>query len=265
MKLLPIVKYIESPSSAARFATITGVLETWEIPFEIQHYNTGKNIIIYPAGDKPVIGISSHFDVVIGSPGANDNSSSIAVCLGILKKLQTHKFADFNVAVFFFDEEETGLKGSQAYLNKYKPSNMQSLINLEMTGQGDKFALWPTNERSQGRTLDSFEKIAGQKGIFCGRFDKIVTNYADHVSFINAGLKDVFTVTCISSEDLVVAKTFYEAQGKGASLNVLQQIISQAPLFSHYHQPTDLAEHLNEDSLQMALNAVWETLIELDK
>ena len=124
MELLPIVKYLESPSHKQRFDTITQVLDSWGIPFDIHLYKTGKNIIAYPAGNKPVVGVSSHFDVVPGSPGANDNGSSIAVCLGILKKLQAHVFKNIAIAVFFFDEEETGLKGSQAYVTEHKPINI---------------------------------------------------------------------------------------------------------------------------------------------
>jgi len=265
MQLLPLVKYLESTSRTTRFACVTETLTAWQIPFIVQEYGTGRNIIIYPTGNGPVVGVSSHFDVVPGSPGANDNGSSMAVCLGVLQKLQEHKFIRFQVAVFFFDEEEVGLKGSQAYINHYGLTNLQSLINLEMLGQGDRFALWQLNENDRGRAIEAFEKVAAEAGFFCGRFDKIVTNYADHVSFREAGLDDAFSVTCISTEDLLVARKFYEAQQKGAGIDILQDIIGQAPLFRHYHQPSDKTEYLNEDSLQMALNAIWGTLMDLDR
>ena len=166
MQLLPLVTYLESTSAAERFRRVTETLTAWGIPFTVQQYKTGRNIIIYPAGNKPVVGVSSHFDVVPGSRGANDNGSSIAVCLGVLKKLQGHKFANFEVAVFFFDQEEVGLKGSKAYVKEYGIGTMQSLINLEMLGQGDKFALWPLNENSRGKAIHAFEKLAAKAGIF---------------------------------------------------------------------------------------------------
>jgi len=265
MNLLNTLQQLEGTSSANRFSAVTHILTNWQVPYAVQPYATGKNIVIYPTGNLPVVGVSSHFDVVPGSPGANDNASSMAVCLGVLHRLQTHTFKNIAIAVFFFDEEEAGLLGSQAYLQQNGLQNMQSLINLEMVGQGDKFALWQLNDASAGKALEAFEEVAAQNNIYCNRFDKIVTNYADHGSFRKAGLQDAFSVTCISSDDLTVATEFYAAQQKSLPLSSLQEIISKAPLFRHYHQPSDKSAHLNENSLQMTLNAVWQTLLLLDK
>ncbi|HWB24824.1 MAG TPA: M28 family peptidase [Chitinophagaceae bacterium] len=264
MQLLSLVKYLENTSSAERCSIIMQVLKAWEIPFAIQEYSTGRNIIIYPNDRKPVVGVSSHFDVVTGSPGANDNASSVAVCLALAKRLQEYQFDNISIAVFFFDEEENGLKGSKAYVSKNGIGKMQSLVNLEMVGCGDKFALWPLNETSEGKVLIAFEKIAAQKNIYFSRFDKIVTNSADHVSFMEGGLKDVFTVTCISDEDLIVANEFFAAQERGKAMHILQSILKKAPLFKNYHQPTDVTSYLFEESLQMTMDCIWETLVMLD-
>lgn len=61
------------------------------------------------------------------------------------------------MAVFFFDEEERGLKGSQAYVAEYGTERFLGIINLEMLGQGDRLALWPLNEQASGRTLNALE------------------------------------------------------------------------------------------------------------
>jgi hypothetical protein len=265
MQLLPIVKKLEGLSNNDRFLAITEMLSQWEIPYTVQQYATGKNIIVNGKGGKRIVGVSSHFDVVHGSPGANDNGTAIAVCLYILHMLKTHSFKNFMVGVFFFDEEEYGLWGSKAYVSKTGIENIIGVINIEMVGQGDKFALWQLNEQSKGIVLETFESTAAKLGFYTRRFDKIVTNTSDQMSFLKAGLADVFSVTLVSDRDLQVAHRFYTAQAAGADVATLSGIMDEAPLFEHYHKPTDLAVHLSEDSLQIAAKVIWGTLEELDE
>lgn len=163
--------------------------------------------------------------------------------------------------VFFFDEEENGLKGSTAYVKERGVKDLIGLINMELVGLGDKFALWPVNEKNGTQILTSFEKVSKQKEITSMRFDQIVTNTADHLPFQNAGLQDYFTVTCISDKDIEVAQHYFKALELEVDKQVLFEILSSAPIFEHYHRPTDTFDRLNEGSIQMTSNAIWETII----
>lgn len=96
------------------------------------------------------------------------------------------------------------------------------------------------------------------------RFDRIVTNTADHISFRQGGLIDDFTITCISEADQTIATHYYKAMEFDVDRQTLYEILQQAPLFRHYHQPTDLSVCMSEKSIQMALNTVWNTLLLLD-
>ncbi|QHT70095.1 Zn-dependent exopeptidase M28 [Rhodocytophaga rosea] len=264
MYLLEIVKSLEGRSTRERFELITQMLNQWHIPHKIQSYASGRNILVQ-SYHKKWIGIGSHIDAVRNSPGANDNASAIAVCLEILHRMQENAVKHTGVSVFFFDEEETGLKGSKAYVGEYGIKNMMGLINLEMVGMGDRFALWPLDALSQGKVLQTFEQVAADRNIFTRRFDKIVTNTADHVSFANAGSKDVFSLTCISEKDVDVAYHYYKAQEFDVDMETLRDIMKQAPIFQHYHQPTDLSIYLSEESLQLTANTLWQTLLALDR
>ncbi len=265
MHLLEIVQELESTSNQERYHKLTQLLMKGNIPFMIQNYGTGNNIIVKPESKRKCIGISSHFDAVPGSPGANDNASSVAVCLAILEKLQHHTFRNFDVCVFFFDEEERNLIGSQTYVQKSGIASLAGLLNLEMVGQGNQFALWSLDKHWKGTLLETFETVAQQAGIQTQRFDHIVTNTADHVSFRKAGLADAFTLTCISDKDLEVSYHYYKAQEFEVDKNTLHEILQEAPLFRHYHRPTDQSMHLSEETLQMTVDTVWKTLLALDQ
>jgi Zn-dependent M28 family amino/carboxypeptidase len=265
MKLLDLIKKVEGLSVLKRGEMIESILKDWKIGYSLQKYATGQNIFVKEEGKKNYIVVSCHFDVVPMSPGANDNGSSIAVCLDLLRKLKDKRFKNFGLIVAFFDEEETGLHGSRAWIKEYGISDVRAQMNLEMLGMGDKFALWSLTENSKGKVLETFEKVVREEKIFVKRFDKIVTNIADHMTFRDAGLEDSFSITCISDKELELAHAYYQAMTNQASVEQLKEIMRQAPLFVHYHRPTDKTEHLNETSLQMAADAVWKTLERVDK
>lgn len=261
MDLLKIVGELEGKSSYERFNSISRFLDDNDIPYDLHYYSTGSNIV---AGNfnKKFIGVGSHFDVVNGSPGANDNASAVAVALGLLNRFKSHP-PEVNLVFYFFDEEEKGMKGSKRYIEDYGVKNMNAFINLEMVGMGDKLALWSLHEASKGELLETLERVAVAKGIYSGRFDKVVGRYADHVSFRNAGIEDSFSITSISQEDIDVSYHYYKAQEFDVDKEVLEEIISQAPIFKHYHKPTDLSIHLSEESLKRVEDVVFEAICKL--
>ena len=142
---------------------------------------------------------------------------------------------------------------------------MIGLINMELVGLGDKFALWPVNEKSNGRILTSFESVSRQKNIDSSRFDQIVTNTADHLPFQKAGLQDSFTVTCVSAKDIETAQHYFRAMDLKADKQTLFEILSSAPIFEHYHRPTDTFDKLNEESILMTSETIWETILAVQK
>lgn len=246
MSILSIVKELEGKNNMDRLKMIMRYLDKNKIPYDLHYYATGTNVIVGNI-NHAFIGVGSHFDAVKDSPGANDNASAVAVALALLERARKENLKSINLVFFFFDEEEKGRIGSKTYIRDNGVTNMRGFINLEMIGMGDKIALWSLDESSQGNLLQTLEKVAEEKNVFCGRFDKIVGRYADHVSFRNAGIKDSFSLTAISQEDLDVSFHYNKAIEFDVDKEVLEEILSGAPLFKHYHKPTDVSTHLSED------------------
>ena len=260
MELLEIVKLLDGQPNAMRRALIIEHLDAWGVRYVAQKYATGTNLFVDLGQTESKVGVGTHFDRVPISAGANDNGSALAVGLDVIHRHQ-EAGSTAGVRVFFFDEEETGLKGSQAYVAQYGVQNLTGLLNMELVGMGDKFALWPVDTSGSGPLLQAFEAVSEQQQVSCSRFDQIVTNTADHLPFRQAGLRDAFTITCITDQDIATAQHYCRAIEQHANTAELMEILAQAPLFKHYHQPTDTYEKLSEAALAMTSAAVWETIV----
>ena len=123
MKLLEIVKLLDGQPNATRRELITEHFDALGVPYTAQRYATGTNLVVDLGRAGRKIGVGAHFDRVPASAGANDNGSAVAVGLDIIRRHQAVGSAA-SVRVFFFDEEETGLHGSQAYVDKYGVGDM---------------------------------------------------------------------------------------------------------------------------------------------
>jgi Zn-dependent M28 family amino/carboxypeptidase len=258
-----LIKRLDGKLNYERLEIISDELEKLDVSYQKHEYKSGTNLIVDLGTGRRRIGISSHFDRVQSSAGANDNGSAIAVCLDLIRKYRSYRNSNINLRIFFFDEEETGLKGSAAYTKERGIKDLIGLINMELVGLGDKFALWPVTATAKGPVLNTFEKVSAQKKIYCMRFDRIVTNTADHVSFRKAGLTDSFTVTRISDKDIDVSNHYFKALEFNVDKETLVEILTAAPIFKHYHRPTDTYDKLNEESMRITSETIWETILAL--
>jgi hypothetical protein len=260
MELIPIIRNLEAQTVRQRMSIIQAYLDEWAIPHRLHRYPSGNNLWI-PAKRHPFIGIGSHYDMVRGSPGANDNASAVAVTLELLRRQVAFPLGIGDLQFFFFDEEERGLLGSKAFIKDEGMRGMLGLINLELVGRGDRLALWPLKPNSQGFLIKAIEEQAQKLGVIVHRFDHLIMHSADHESFRDAGMgENAFTLTCISKQDVEIAADYFKALALDASHATLWEIMRKAPIFEHYHQSTDSSVHLSEDALQMVSDVIWGSL-----
>ena len=86
----------------------------------------------------PVIILGAHFDTVVGTPGADDNASGVAVLLETARLLSQLNLAT-PVLFCAFNLEELNMIGSTAFARKFKAAGMEVevMISLEMVGYTD--------------------------------------------------------------------------------------------------------------------------------
>jgi hypothetical protein len=104
---------------------------------QAQAFDQGVNIVAERPGTNPAAGkivLGAHYDTVKDAPGADDNATAVATVLEAARLLQSVATAR-TLQVVLFDEEEVGLLGSLAFVDRPDQQNgLQGAVILEMLG-----------------------------------------------------------------------------------------------------------------------------------
>lgn len=129
-------RYTDQERSLTR-TYITNQLRKFGWQPRLEKFAEGINIVAERPGTNPAAGsilVGAHYDTVPASPGADDNGSGVAVLLE-LARLFTANPTPRTLQLVFFDQEEIGLLGSQAFVSqKSHLQNLQGAIILDMVG-----------------------------------------------------------------------------------------------------------------------------------
>jgi len=270
--LMEHIKALENQNSSARGQYIQETLKRFRIKSVIQncHVPRIKNIIVdfSPSFENKRLIISAHYDVVKGSPGANDDASGVSVLLGLCQELRAVKAP---VKIVFFDREEAwlrtpilrlGLLGSLCYAFTTNMRNISAVYNLEFCGVGDCLAIWPIAHNEN--TLSAFKQITAAS-------DRIRLPYksanipwmlmsSDHLSFRLRGFPNVLTLSLLPSDGIkAIEKTL-------AGTNLYNIVFRHRPIMpeplSVVHTSKDTSSNLNENSLNLVLKLLIEVIRE---
>jgi Zn-dependent M28 family amino/carboxypeptidase len=117
----------------ARYGTLTR--------HPVEHLGVaGENLVLDLPGRQPggFILIGAHYDAVLGSPGADDNGSAVAVLLELARVFSSRP-ARRPLRIVAFDLEEHHRAGSRAYAHAVRQHRepLALMISLEMLGYRD--------------------------------------------------------------------------------------------------------------------------------
>lgn len=237
---------------------ITSQLQKYGWKPQIEKFPTGVNIFAQRQGTDKTAGailIAAHYDTVDSSPGADDNGTGVAVVLEIARL-----FADYptpkTLQLAFFDKEEAGLLGSQAFVKQAaRLKNLRGVIVMDMVG----YACYTAGCQQYPPGLPVTPP--SDKGDFLA-----VVGDTEHLPLLNAfsktnqNLPAVLTLP-IPFKGLLTPDTLrsdhapFWYQGVGAVL-----VTDTANLRSpNYHQPSDLSKNIERDffigAAQIIVNA----------
>lgn len=202
-------------------------------------YGSGANVLstLLPDGsaDGTPIVIGAHFDSVAAGPGAADNATGVALVLASARFLSTLPGRRRTVTFAFFDEEELGLIGSEAYAAQLAADAVPigAVHNFDMLsfdGDGDRaIELW-----SPAPDLEAAYRAQGEAmGI---PVQPVTFQFSDHQAFLDEGF---------------------------AAVGVGEEFVADDHT-PHYHEPTDTFDRVDfgylGDATRLAL-AVFEASV----
>ncbi|MGX1691861.1 M20/M25/M40 family metallo-hydrolase [Brevundimonas naejangsanensis] len=127
--------------------------------------NQAVNLIgVLPGKDReqPAVMLMAHYDTVVGSPGAADDSAGVAAILEAVRAIKARGPVERDLVVLLTDAEELGLDGARVFFGGHPlRDRIGAVVNLEARGGGGRAAMFETG-REAGPTVQLFRRAAAK-------------------------------------------------------------------------------------------------------
>lgn len=244
----------QGADSGGRRQAIVERLKAIGVEYKLQEFTNkkglaGTNVVAtVKGGPAGVVLVGAHYDRVTVGQGVLDNGASCAVLLELLDALKRREMRNYTVQAVFFDLEEGGLDGSQAFFDLVRAGSQPKpafAINLDIFGYGESF--FATASLPEGRLARSLGRAAEASGIAVRFADAARYPLSDHHNMIAAGIETLGIALIDGAEiDAVMAG------GQGPPPRVLTII----------HTPKDAIDVLNVAEVEKGTQAI-ERLVRL--
>lgn len=215
------------------------------------------------ASDDPVLVVGAHYDTALGSPGADDNASGVAVLLELARVLGEEPAAASIRWVAFTLEESPHFKtesmGSRVYARRCRRrgDSIRGMISLEMVG------CFSDARGSQNHPLSLMRWFYPDRGNFIA----VAGNYASRrlvrsLSRLLSAHGDLpvehIALPFVPGVDLSDNWSFWQ-EGYPALM------VTDTAFFRnrHYHRSTDLPETLDFRSMELLVRGMAESLVRM--
>lgn len=287
--MIEIVKLLEGKNDLERKNIIIDLLNKRGYNYELEEYaffgQTKENIVISLGEGKKEILVVTHYDIVQGSPGANDNASTIAVIFDVLKKLKNYKPKN-KIKFIIFGDEEKDCIGSYAYVKKHRIKNIIAVYNLELVGNGDMIGIWPvTKDVEKSIALKILRKTIKKLGYYFEETGKLPLFYGDYKPFRESGLKNSFCISVIPKKEKEEIRKFIETpkaiivpgiifqffkkfikKPKALAIpRLMYKLVKVPTFFQLYHSSEDKSKYLSESALIMTSNVLYNTITYIEQ
>jgi len=240
--------------SRARRQAITDALSAARIEYRLEEFMfprfSGTDIVVDVSAKTPAktLLVGAHYDRVAVGQGAVDNASSCAVLLELLTVLKANPMENISIRAVFFDLEESGLVGSQAYLAAV--TDKQSFsggINLDIFGYGN--TIFATTSSADGKLAHALETAAKDLSMPVRVVEPRQYPASDHRSMMNAGI-ETLGLALIDGKEIDP---------------ILQRSQPEPRILTIIHTPRDTMENIRPEDMEKAYPVIEKTLRLMDE
>lgn len=207
----------------------------------------------------PPLILAAHYDTVIGSPGADDNASALAVLLDVARQIVASRLQR-PVRFIAFCLEEENLLGSRAYVAQLMEARQSILgaIVLECVGYAraeEGSQKIPPGVPVAVPAVGNFLAVIGNQGshALTMSVDRAMSPHLPVVPLVVPGNGELLPDTRRSDHT-----SFWEQGFPAVMLTDTANFRNP-----HYHQPTDTIEKLNVDFMASVADGVTAAVVEL--
>ena len=250
------LNYLKTQLSSYGYDVFTHTTNLKKIPYQTINIGAEKLGSSHP---ETVLDITAHYDTFASSPGADDNNSGVAGLLETARLVAQQSELKRSIRFVFFDLEELGLIGSNAWLSGSSVegrsfTQASANINLEMIGY------YSNAEQSQKTPVriplmldppreGNFLAIIGNLKSYqlSQQLEGVYRVYAPDFPIFSLGKYGDLLADASRSDH-----SSYWEQGIPAVM------VSDTANFRnpHYHQPTDTPEKLDYDRMTSAVRGI---------
>ncbi|MFN7112448.1 MAG: M28 family metallopeptidase [Brevundimonas sp.] len=242
------------PTNAERTQVLVGILTRLGFTPEVQVFAGGNqatgpmegaNVVVTVGQGAKDIVLTAHYDAVklrdgTLSQGIVDNVGSVMAMMEAAKILEmglegqpvAHRF------VFVFtDQEELGLLGAKAFLEKHGKDRIAAVVNADVAAYGETVMYGENNGDQSGFVLETLRSLCAERGFDCMPYP----NYppSDDRVFSAAGVP----VVSMGTQDAVGAHQMWLAFNGGKDKGLKEGFVP--PVFQRIHSTEDRLSYIN--------------------
>lgn len=241
--------------SDARRAAIRARLEATGLPATdaafIARDLAGVNLLADVSGDatQPLLLIGAHYDQVAAGHGVTDNASGSAVALSLARRFHQRPLLHHRVAVAFWDLEEKGLLGANAYVTGggQRPA---LYVNFDVFGWGD--TVWMMSPVADHPLAAASIRAASAAGLQASVGERYPPT--DHLAFLKAGWPAV-SYSLVGNDEIASILDVFAGKTPRAMPRVMQVI----------HSERDTADEVDAIAVEAAIEVIETALREWDR
>lgn len=262
------------PTNAERTQVLVGFLTTLGLTPEIQVFQGGNRttgpmeganvVVTVGRGDKDIV-LTAHYDAVklrdgTLSQGIVDNVGSVMAMMEAAKTLDMalegqpvgHRF------VFVFtDQEELGLLGAKAFLEKHGKDRIAAVINADVAAYGQTIMYGQNNGDQSAFVLETLRNLCAERGFDCEGFPTYPPS--DDRAFSAAGVP----VVSLGTQDAVGARQMWLAFNGGENNGLREGFVPT--VFQRIHSTEDKLSYLKGADVARFGLFVADLALNLDK
>ena len=219
----------------------------------------GRNVVVSFGAGTPEVIVGAHIDsrrLASGelSDAMVDDGAGVVVLLHVAGALRDVPLSR-RVRIVFFDMEEIGLVGSQAFVQSLDPAEVAAMINVDVVGYGDTLLYGPQATSPDGSPAHRLQQACARRGMPCVGMPGMPPG--DDRSFLQAGIPTV-SLGVVSAEEVHRLWLFLH----GDLPDDLRGPLAPEAL-RIIHTERDTAELLEPAAMTRAFHAVTDVVLDL--